>query len=128
MVPRQHLRDIVNMKFVSNDVVLVFYSDDRVIHFKSDGTVLHQTDDDVSNLMEGVDFKAESEIINGTKYIVFYKHPYFSILLYDESGNAKIVGRVNDDKIRENIKQAIQWLLDEIPQQSSESIANNTIS
>ena len=64
----------------------------------------------------------ESEILNHTKYVVFRdKSHNFSILLYDESGNAKIVCQFNRDKFKKKIKQKIKWLLFKMSEQSSES-------
>ena len=59
------------MIFVSNDVVLVHYNDWKVVHFNADGTVLNQEDDEVSKLFKNKIFiKAESDIINDTKYVL----------------------------------------------------------
>ena len=124
IVPRQHLEDIRDMRFVSNDVVLVWDKDDKVVHFHSDGTVLHQADDEVSKLFKNKVFiNAESEIINDTKYIVFndYINRKYSVLLYDEAGNAQIIGQVNMDKIFEKIRLAIKWNLYKMASLSSNS-------
>ena len=112
------------MKFVSNDVVLMLYNDYKVVHFHSDGTVLHQADDEVSKLFKNnVHIEAESEIINDTKYIVFYDecNDNHTVLLYDEAGNAHIIGQVNIDKIFEKIRLAIKWNLYKMASLSSNS-------
>ena len=102
IVPRQHLGYITNMTFVSNDAVLVRYDDYKTVHYKTDGTVIYQEDDEVSKLLKSrVHIIAESEIINDTKYVLIFDYGSYnnSVLLYDETGNAKMIGKAIDSKI-----------------------------
>ena len=75
---------------------------------------LDKIDEEVSKLFKNrVYIKTESQIINDTKYVLFsdYYFEEYSVLLYNESGNAKLIGQAINPKIRNKIRLTIKWHL-----------------